>query len=151
MDFGNNIENILNNNYLVFAWAVVVIVLLLVLVFSVREKFTGIFRSAPINHPLPPSQLGIGVTSRFQQEFSSTNQGTSHVVGEGAARGMEHMMGSSEPPVYFGESVGNELNEYQQATSISNKDTEFFNNNPFYSDAFGNPEAKLKQALQGNI
>lgn len=149
MNIENTVSNILNNNYVVIAWATIVVVLLIMIAFVNKEKFINEFRSAPINYQLPQNQLGIGVTSRFQ-EFSSTSQGGSHIVGENAARGMEHMMGSSEPPVYFGESVGDELNEYQVGTAGSVDGGEFFSNKPLYSDAFGNPEVKLKQTLMGN-
>lgn len=141
------VRTVMDNQTLVMGWLVVLTVLVLFMLFMSKEKFINEFRSAPLSTQLPTNQLGVGVTSRFQ-EFSSTNQGGSHVVGEIASQDMEHMMGSSEPPVYF--SGDRELDEYQFQTSRQGPVGENFSNRPLYSDAFGNPDDKLKQVLAGH-
>ncbi len=130
----------MHKDWVILSWSILVIVLLLLLVFSQKERFLNEFRSAPVNRQLPSSQLGIGSTSRFQ-EFSSTNQGGSHVVGEMASRS-ENMMGGPEAPVFT--SIDKSLGDYQRSSR-----SEDFGVKKFYSDAFGNPDAKLNRVLQG--
>ena len=144
----NLIEYIHESPLICVGWLTILSVLVLVLLYHYwkGEKFLGEHRSAPLSTQLPTSQLGIGLSSRFQ-EFSSTNQGGSHVVGEIAASEMEHMTGSSEAPVFYGDMES--INEYQNQTSRSSE-TEDFSNRPLFSDAFGNPEAKLNSILHGH-
>ena len=138
---GFDASKLLNNHMIVLAWAVAVIILLVFIVYTQREKFLGEFRSAPVNRQLPPVMLGIGSTSRFQ-EFSSTNQGGSNPIAENAAS--EGMMGSIEAPIF--NNVPGVLDQYQASTVNT---PEAFGVRQFYSDAFGNPEAKLTRVLQG--
>lgn len=142
-DITKKITELLENKMVIIVWGIMVVALLIYIIWN-KEKFLNEFRSAPLSTQLDPRQLGIGVTSRFQ-EFSSTNQGSSHVVGEMAAKDMEHMTGSSEAPGYMMSSQ--ELDEYQAETV--QQPVESFSSRSIFSDAFGNPDAKLNQVLRG--
>jgi len=136
-------ESILDIRIAIVAWAIVVLVLLVVIFLRGTEKFRGEFTSAPIASQLPPELLGLGAGARASVEFSSTNQGGSNIHAENLRR--EHMTGSMEAPRV--NSIDGALNENQQATV---RTEEAFSNRAMFQEGFTNPENYLNNVLHGN-
>ncbi len=145
-------ENILKSSLSVCVWGAIVLILLVMIYMAVtKQGFLNEFRSAPIAAQRSPELLGVGQPLRFT-EFSSTNQGGSHVVGESVARSMmagtEHMTGSPEAPVF--NEISAQLEHHLRQTAGGMSTDEAFVGRNMYSEAFGNADAKLKNLLHGN-
>lgn len=145
MNIGETVNNICHNSWVVCAWAVVVIILLVMIFWANKQGFLNEFRSAPIANQRSMEVLGIGNPLRFSSEFSSTNQSGSNSVSDNYRR--EHLIGSSEAPVFTGTSAT--LDNYQTSTKIAS-DTEGFAGRSLFMEGYrNNTEAKLQEALVG--